>query len=312
MMTLSRTAGAAAALLACAMAAPAQAGPYSALYIFGDSLVDAGNIEIAAFPFDPSPAAEGYFPGRFSNGPNFADVLHQRLFGTLSLASLAGGTNFGFGGAKAITDADASPDLSAQVAMFAMASGGMADPAALYFINVGGNDAISIAFGAPIPGAAPGAVIAGQIAALAAMGARDFLVANVVDVGMTPLLGGNPAGGRAAALAINAGLVAALDALVLPAGSRIRLFDTFGATDALRADPAAAGFPGLDLSTPCVAIMAGPLCTNLFFMDAVHPTAIIHEFFGRQLFSVVPAPAPLALFGLSALALLAARRHRRA
>ncbi len=310
MIAAIRAAGAATVLAT--LAVPAQAGPYSALYVFGDSLVDAGNIEIAAFPADPSPAAQGYFPGRFSNGPTFADVLHQKLFGTLSVPSLAGGTNFAFGGAKAITDADASPDLSAQVGMFAMATGGVADPNALYFINVGGNDAIATAFGAPIPAFAPGKVIAGQIAALAGMGARDFLVANVVDVGITPLLAGNPAGGRAASMAINAGLMAALEALVLPAGSRIRIFDTFGNTDALRADPAAAGFPGLDLTTPCIAILAGPLCANLFFMDSVHPTAIIHDYFGGQLFSIVPAPAPLALFGLSALALLAARRHRRA
>jgi phospholipase/lecithinase/hemolysin len=299
-----------AVLLACA--APAQAGHFSALNVFGDSLVDAGNIEIALFPFDPSPAADGYFPGRFSNGPTFADALHAKLFGTLSVPSLAGGTNFAFGGAKAITDGDSSPDLTAQVGLFALATGGVADPNALYFINVGGNDAIATAFGAPIPAGAPGAVIAGQVGALAAMGARHFLVANVVDVGITPLLAGDPAGGRAASLAINAGIAAALGGLVLPAGSSIAMFDTFGLTDALRADPAAAGFPGLDLSTPCVAVMAGPLCANLFFMDAVHPTAVIHAYFGERLFAEVPAPAPLALFGLSALALCAARRHGRA
>lgn len=311
MLNTARAAGATLAIALLA-GAPAHAGAFSALYVFGDSLVDAGNVEIVAFPGDPSPAAQGYFPGRFSNGPTFADVLHDRMFGTLSVPSLAGGTNFAFGGAKAITDGDGSPDLTAQVGMFTMATGGVADPGALYFINVGGNDAIATAFGAPIPAFAPGAVIAGQVATLASMGARHFLVANVVDVGITPLLAGNPAGGRAASLAINAALDAALAALALPAGSSITIFDTLGSTDALRADPAAAGFPGLNLTTPCIAIMAGPACANLFFMDAVHPTAIIHEHFGGQLFAEVPAPAPLALFGLSALALLAARRHRRA
>jgi phospholipase/lecithinase/hemolysin len=300
--------------VACALALLAQpaAAHVSALYVFGDSLVDAGNIEIAVFPADPSPAALGYFPGRFSNGPTFADVLHQLLFRSLSVPSLAGGTNFAFGGAKAITDADASPDLTAQRLLFTAATGGVADPNALYFINVGGNDAIAMASGAPIPAGAPGASIAANIAALAALGARDFLVANVVDVGVTPLLAGNPAAGRAASTALNAGLKVALDALVLPAGSRIRVFDAFAATDALRADPAAFGLPGLDLSTPCIAILAGPLCSNLFFMDNVHPTAVVHELFGRQLFSVVPAPASVALFGLSALALGLFRRHRRA
>ncbi len=300
--------------VACALAMLAQpaAAHVSALYVFGDSLVDAGNIEIAAFPADPSPAALGYFPGRFSNGPTFADVLHQLLFRSLSVPSLAGGTNFAFGGAKAITDADASPDLTAQRLLFTAATGGVADPNALYFINVGGNDAIAMAFGAPIPSGAPGASIAANIAALAAMGARDFLVANVVDVGITPLLAGNPAAGRAASTALNAGLKAALDALVLPAGGRIRMFDALGALDSFLADPAAAGFPGIDTTTTCISILAGPACTGLFFMDDVHPTAVIHEWFGRQLFSIVPAPASVALFGLSALALGLFRRHRRA
>jgi len=44
------------------------AGPFSSLFVFGDSLSDTGNVSIltgGAFP-DPS---QPYFNGRFSDGP---------------------------------------------------------------------------------------------------------------------------------------------------------------------------------------------------------------------------------------------------
>ena len=88
-------------------ASPAVAGGYSKLFVFGDSLVDPGNAQIAA-PFygrpDPAPAALGYVGGRFSNGGNFADYLSFSLFGTPTVPALAGtgGTNFGVGGARTL------------------------------------------------------------------------------------------------------------------------------------------------------------------------------------------------------------------
>ena len=54
----------AAALLLPAL--PASATPYSDIVVFGDSLVDAGNISLVS-PGTP-PAGLGYYNGRFSNG----------------------------------------------------------------------------------------------------------------------------------------------------------------------------------------------------------------------------------------------------
>ncbi|MFN7177524.1 MAG: hypothetical protein ACK4MX_11630, partial [Thermaurantiacus sp.] len=79
-------------------AATAQALP-STLYVFGDSLVDAGNVFITTGGVTPNPA-QGYFEGRFTNGLDFTDILQQALTGAPTAPSLAGGTNFAFGGAR--------------------------------------------------------------------------------------------------------------------------------------------------------------------------------------------------------------------
>ena len=88
-----------------ALAAPAQADRdtprYTSLTVFGDSLVDAGNIRALGLGANP---AQGYFMGRFTNGYDYTDLLSIALFGTPtmpSLGPLAGGTNFAYGGARA-------------------------------------------------------------------------------------------------------------------------------------------------------------------------------------------------------------------
>lgn len=73
----------------------AAAGPFAGIVAFGDSLSDAGNDYIATqgqIPGFP------YFNGHFSNGLTWVEDLSLGLgLGTLS-PSLAGGTDFAFGG----------------------------------------------------------------------------------------------------------------------------------------------------------------------------------------------------------------------
>lgn len=296
----------AAALASAATIAPAHA-EFSQLYAFVDSLGEVGNFEIA-LGFDPTPAALGYAPGRFSNGFVFPDYLSLALFGQPTAPSLAGGTNYGFGGALATSDGGI-PDLAEQIGLFALDTGGVADPDALYLINVGGNDGFAILNGAPLAPAAVGQAIAGAITQLAAFGARDFLINNVVDLAVAPLVNGNEAAATAVSVAVNAGIDAALNALVLPADARLFRFDAFAFSQAVAANPAAFGLGGIDQETTCISIFAGPACTGLYFMDDVHPTTIVHAVFGRAIFQIVPEPAALALFGLGALALGMTRRR---
>ena len=73
----------------------ARAGTIDALYSFGDSLSDTGNVYLATGGTLPGTP---YFPGRFSNGPIWIDYLARSL-GLPITPSLAGGTNFAYGGA---------------------------------------------------------------------------------------------------------------------------------------------------------------------------------------------------------------------
>ena len=67
---------------------------YSGVFVFGDSLVDAGNaLKLAQWygglPFtdlpDGAPTASlGYFQGRFSNGYNFADLVTNKTIGVVT------------------------------------------------------------------------------------------------------------------------------------------------------------------------------------------------------------------------------------
>ena len=64
---------------------PAAAGPFSSVIVFGDSLIDSGNVQALSAEVgeeDPTPAALGYFEGRFTNGPTYADLLSERLTGS--------------------------------------------------------------------------------------------------------------------------------------------------------------------------------------------------------------------------------------
>lgn len=305
------------ALFALLLAAvPAHAGPYDQLFTFGDSLVDSGNDFILTHGGAPS-AAQGYHAGRFSNGYNAADYLNKALFNTYATPFLAGGTNFAFGGALAASDANHIPDLADQVGLFSLAKAGMADPNALYFINVGGNDGfaeIRGQAGAPTP-AQVGQAIANAVTTLAAEGAKHFLVDNVFNLGHAPVIFNQGAAvsayGTQVTIAINAAIAADLEGLMLPAGDTLKLFDSFAIGNRLYADPAAFGLGMLDQTGNCQAAAAYPACKGYASFDGIHPTDAVYRVFGGALVATVPEPGVLALFGLGAGMLVTARRRAR-
>lgn len=289
---------------------------FSNLFVVGDSLVDAGNTQAAVLnatsgALDVTPASEGYYNGRFTNGPNFADVVNQEVEGTSSVGSLFGGDNFGFGGARARDDGDTLPDAVAQTQFLIGAQGGMAvDPNALYLVNVGGNDVRDIVIDS-LTGAARQQVIDDAVSAittsiglLQGAGAQNILFVGVGDVGGIPEilgLGGTAsADGRVASEDMNAAILAAL-----PGG--VQFFDTIALFDAVAANPELFGLPaGLDLTQSCVGAGANvpdATCSGFAFFDDVHPTTQIAQILGDKIVEAVPEPgtALLLMLGLAGL-----------
>jgi phospholipase/lecithinase/hemolysin len=300
---------------------PAAALPYSNLYVFGDSLVDTGNTQhlllgLSFGTFDVTPASQGYFFGRFTNGPNAADYLNLDIEGSGASGSRLGGDNYAYGGARARVDGDPVPDLAAQVSSFMSNVAGVADPNALYLVNIGGNDARDIVLN-NLTGSARQQVIAdavsaisSQVSALQAAGAAHILVTGVADVGRIPeilaLGAASSAAGHEAAIDLNAAIDAALP------GSVLRL-DVIALFETVLANPAAFGLPlAIDTTISCLSANAGPVCTNYAFFDNVHPTAALHQILGSALIAAaaVPEPGTLVLVFVGCAALARARRVR--
>lgn len=293
------------------IAAPAAAAPYSNIFVFGDSLVDAGNVQDAVTSAggpDPAPAAAGYFEGRFTNGPDYTDLLYRRAYGEYMTASRLGGTNYAYGGARAVDDGNPfALDLGVQVANYLTDAGGNADADGLYIINIGGNDIFAIGNGTTGGldpeqyGAAVIQQIVGQVLALDAAGAGNILVTGIPNA-TVPF-----------ARALDLQLTAALMALDLQA--ELTLFSYIDFFDRMLADPSDFGLPPLNLTTTCRQA-GGPTATNdcfgYFSFDGTHPTAAIHRALAREIGALVgidvPAPGAFALL-LFGCAVVGARRR---
>src|SRR5262245_39540669 len=195
-------------------AGPAGALPFSNLIVFGDSLSDAGNNAIVfdslsppAQPRTPTPIPDNTFiatfpyapSGRYTNDLVWAQYLAVDLRLPPVLPSLAGGTDFAFGGANTgPLGFMTPPSLRTQVASFLSATGGVAPGSGLYVIAGGGNNARNaldaIGGGAPaLPTIAATATayaddVAAMIAALSGAGARDIIVWNTPDIGLSPAI----------------------------------------------------------------------------------------------------------------------------
>ena len=139
---------------------PATAGLYNSMVVFGDSLSDSGNNALV-IGTDPGQVITGntyvptfpYASGVYSNGPVWASDAASALGVPLS-PSLAGGTNYAFGGATTGPAMNSFPySLLTQASQYLGSTGNHASPNALYVVEGGGNDAraalTAIAGGAP-------------------------------------------------------------------------------------------------------------------------------------------------------------------
>lgn len=322
--------------LAAGLALPAAASAgYSQIYVLGDSLSDVGNIEAAYAPIVaanggvplPILAAPGtpsaYAPNRASNGPIWIDAF-AGAFGFTSVASLNGGTNYAFGGAR--TDNQlynpVIPDFLGllQQRDALLATRPALDPDALYVVWGGANNLQDILTGRPRADGTPQSV--GQTVAdlgliidsLAAAGASHFLVPNAPNIGLVPRLRERGplavAYGTQLTAALNGGLATLIDSR-RQAGLDILDFDTAGFLTEVVANPASYGlsnvtercYTGDDLNfNGSGSICADP--ASYLFWDGIHPTATGHALLAQAMLQHIPEPAEtgLLLAGLAAAA----------
>jgi phospholipase/lecithinase/hemolysin len=315
----------------------AAAANFSQLFVFGDSLSDTGNffnVSGGQFP----PASLGYFNGRFSNGPIWVDYLAQDLgvstptpVSDLANGSPANGVNYAIGGATSGTVNNIDPrlfGLQQEIGSFTsplIQNNQSADPNALYVVWAGANDYLPSANPATTPNL-PVANIAGAVNALAGVGARNIMVVNLPNLGITPLANevdplfpvpplppGTPDRLNRLTEAHNALLSTTLDNLSNTLkGQNVNLI-SLDVNSLLQdiTDPARSPFT--NTTDPCIS---NPSCiTNpdeFLFWDGLHPTTAGHRLIGQLAFErlqddeLPSIPEPASIFGLLAFGALGA------
>lgn len=301
---------------------------FDAIYTFGDSLSDTGNVyTVSGQTFPPEPF---YTNGRFSNGNNWVDYLGQKIgINPVNYTSLSpsnsipsSGVNFAFGAAKtdgALAGAPFSGVKQQVDAYESLLNGQSADPNALYIVWVGANDYLD---GATNPQSVVDNLSA-SIEDLINTGARNIMIGNL------PLLGEIPAAssqGEQVSGALNALTIAhntfwdrELDRLssLFPQSNLISL-NTFELIANIQANPEAFGLSDgtnncTSIDFPNVSAADVPGWQNClsnnpdeyFFWDNQHPTTAGHQLianFAAQSLQV-PEPSMISALGLLGLGL---------
>jgi len=179
---------------------------YSAIYAFGDSLSDAGNLSITTSLTGIIPVSPPYYEEQygllnanvFSNGPTWVQDLSIALkLGTLA-PSLYGGNDFAYGGAETGATPQNEGDteiqaisLHAQLLQYEAASEQSTN--ALYTLSIGSNDLLDILADTSLTTQQQTTDVQDAVANeitfvedLAGDGAKNLLVLDVPDLGKTP------------------------------------------------------------------------------------------------------------------------------
>ncbi|HTD91884.1 MAG TPA: SGNH/GDSL hydrolase family protein [Burkholderiales bacterium] len=322
---------------------PVHALPYSALYVFGDSLSDVGNDLIITDGALPAQGVytDGISTGRFTNGQNYIDRLASSL-GVSAAPSLAGGNNYAYGGARTTY---VTPGLvpfgglsfNQQITAYT-STHAAADPNAVYVLWIGANDmadAIRAAAANPanansIIGAAITSAMSGigsAIGNLSSRGVQHFLVPNLPDLSRIPLIAGfnnNLLTGLAhnASVAFNQNLAGTLDLGVF-SGLDIRDLNIYSALNGVLANPGANGFTNVASACytgevdgtplPPGSLIPPTICANpsgYVFWDYEHPTEAVHAIVASLALGVVLPEPPTWSLMLAIIGVIALTRHR--
>jgi phospholipase/lecithinase/hemolysin len=269
--------------------------PFTKIFAFGDALSDDGNL--STFTSHNVPTAP-YDDGRFSNGPLWVEDLAQSLNLPHPDPSLQGGTDFAFAGATTGQNPSTSTtvgDLQWQRINYA-AQNPLPQTDALYTLWIGSNDVLNTVAANTDPQTAHADIIqavsneASFVQGMADLGARNFVVLNVPDLGKTPqeMAKGPTVAHTASTLAAdyNDQLDTQLSAVAGQNGLNLTIVDTFALLDKAVADPSAFGFTNVttpvwtgNFTDPNSGQLnaTGAAQNDFLFFDQLRPTAAAHS-----------------------------------
>ena len=292
------------ALMSCAVSA-AYAGPFSNIFVLGDSLSDAGSY---------TSLTGSAVLNNFTNAgaPVWNEILAAKYGLSIStyydLAAGPGATfdngtiadnNFAVGGARVnlqpgvLTGLPAIaaniPPVSTQIDRLLTHRPSL-DPKAVYFVWAGANDLFT-ALGTPATAAAAMATAAAslgtQVARLTAAGAKTVVVMGLPDVGATPF--GVASGSGATITQLTQAYNGAVQAALV--GKNVLYFDMFAVTQKLLAVKERFGITsssvpacGASSSLGCAAATNGA-----FYADGVHPSGLGHQLIADYFEAVLAA-----------------------
>ncbi len=228
---------------------PVWAITFTEIYIFGDSLSD----------------TFGTTDGGVSNGQLWPAYLAPQLGLTYNYSA-----NYAESGAY-------SWDLTGQISIY-QADMTSTDPNALYVIWAGGND---IRTGGSGSDAALNVIDA--VNTLSSLGATQFLVANMADIGLAPVAGADSPFLTAEAESFNSVIAAEY-----AGSSTITLVDVFNWHHDVVSDPSAFGL--INATDSCLLTGTGclfdPTVAYLYF-DLFHPTTIAHSLIADEFYAKI-------------------------
>ena len=280
-------------------------GSISQIYAFGDSYSDNGaalqistnavNAGVSDSTLLPADPALGLYDvgGRWTNGSTAVEVLARNL--QLNLTDYAvGGAKSGNGNYHTWLDPYQNTGVFGQIDQYkAGLQGQTADKNALYIIFASGNDYFQYNdFNQPgtiTQLSAQGVSnIEEDVSKLAALGAKQFLVVNSLNLAIVPAIVDENKVDQATEFrdSFNTLLRSRLNALSQQLGVEIAEYDYTGISNLIRSKPGDYGL--INVNDPCQPTFPEikPACSTpdqYYFWDEYHPTRRTHEIIGEDM-----------------------------
>jgi outer membrane lipase/esterase len=292
-----------AAALAFAFSAASASAQFTNIYVFGDSLSDAG-----------------HYGARYTTNPGLTAAMYVgQYWGLTSTPSFTGGNDYAQGGALMNAPQGlppGTPDLSVTAQVNQFLAKGPLDRNALYQIQGGGNDLannfVLFAQGqisqAQLQAAVTQAALdlATQAGKLKAAGAQYVIVQNLPDAGKTPFAASFGPAAQAGLTSLTSFFNSTLNAAIAQSGLQVIQVNLNALVNEVTASPALYGF--VNVAGPACTTASSFNCTpatlvapnanlNYVYADGKHGTTGIYQVFSQAIVSMITGPQHMAALG---------------